>query len=72
MKKIKAKFNSKCAETGATIKKGDLMYYDYRARQCYTLDSKTATNYENGDGAGGYVTANENAFYDNFCSTNNI
>lgn len=28
MKKIYAKFNSKCAETGKTIRKGDPMFYE--------------------------------------------
>ena len=75
MKKITAKFYSTCAETGARIKKGDSMIYDYSVRKCYSMQSQTAKKFEQGnkeDQAGAMVQANEEAFFDNFCHANNI
>lgn len=74
MKKITAKFNSTCAETGARIKKGDSMYYDYSTKKCYSLNSQTAKDYEANDvdSAAGMITANEDAYFDNFCQNNNL
>lgn len=72
-KKITAKFNSKCAETRANIKKGEQMIYDYSTKKCYTLTSNFAKNYlNNQDGAAGMIQANEDAYFDSFCYRNNI
>jgi len=78
MKKITAKFNSKCAETGVNIRKGQEMIYDYSAKKCYSLNSNTALkygqaldlSYSNSDAS--YVAAQEDAYFDNFCQLNNI
>lgn len=78
MKKITAKFNSKCAETGENIRKGQEMIYDYATKKCYSLNSQTALtygaaldlSYSNSDAS--YVAAQENAYFDNFCQNNNI
>jgi len=62
-----AKFTSRCAKTGKTIKRGERMYYDKNTRQCYTIDSQTQQTPE-----AAMVQANENAYFDNFCMANNI
>ncbi len=46
IKKIKARFGSKCTETGLYISKGDLMYYDYDLKKCYCMTSNTALELE--------------------------
>lgn len=72
MKKINAKFNSKCAETGKKILKGEEMYYDYGAKKCYCLASDRAKleaanagteSAANNDSS--YVQAQEDAYLDN-------
>lgn len=72
MKFITAKFNSRCAETGKAIKKGDSMLYDYSARKCYSRDSETFKKANTIDAAAGMIQANEEAEFDNFCYNNNI
>ncbi len=68
MKKIYAKFNSKCAETGKTIRKGDLMFYDYSTKKCYSMDSKESTKQQDtnseADSTRSYVQAQEDAYWD--------
>jgi hypothetical protein len=74
MKKIQARFNSQCAETGKRIKKGDTMYYDYSAKKCYCLESNKAKQQDtpaNPDLAG-FIQAEQDAYFDNFCQQNNI
>lgn len=73
MKKITAKFSSKCAETGARIRKGETMYYDYSVRKCYAMSSETAKKAEQSseanreaDSTRSYIDAQENAYFDNF------
>lgn len=73
MKKITAKFNSKCAETGSAIKKGDTMFYDYSARKCYSMNSNTARAQEAKDAEGqdarnvsSFIQAQEEAYFDRF------
>ena len=73
MKIINAKFNSLCAETGCKIKKGERFVYDYSTRKCYAIGSNTAINFINQpDEAAGMIQANEDAYFDNFCQSNNI
>lgn len=68
MKKIYAKFNSKCAETGKTIRKGDPMFYDYSTKKCYSIDSKEATKQQDtnseADSIKHYEQAQETAYWD--------
>jgi hypothetical protein len=72
MKKIYAKFKSKCAETGEVIAKGQEMIYDYKAKKCYSLNSQTAfkygqaldLSYSNDDAS--LVAAQEDAYWNNF------
>jgi hypothetical protein len=65
---LTARFKSKCAETGQTINKGDRFYFEVKA---YSKDSKY---YKLADKPLdlGYIEANENAYFDNFCIQNNI
>ncbi len=46
MMKITAKFNSKCAESGKVIKKGDSLLWDKSTRKVYSLDSKRFEEYQ--------------------------
>jgi hypothetical protein len=72
MKKITAKFNSQCSETGVKIKKGDSMFYDYSTKQCFAVTSPKAKSMEESNDDGNLVQAQEDAYFDNFCSNNNI
>lgn len=78
MKKIKAKFASTCSDTGARIKKGDDMYYNYTTKKCYCMQSSTVREHElinsgeQVDEAAGMIQANEEAYFDSFCQRNNI
>ena len=72
MKKITAKFNSKCAETGKTIRKGEEMYYDYSSKKCYHLTSMAAQSQNTDTGLANMIQAQEDAYFDNFCYNNNI
>ena len=72
MKKIIARFASKCAETKTTIKKYDLMYYDYSTKKCYSIHSTKAVEFEAQErendatrSTSSYIEAQENAFYQN-------
>lgn len=73
MKTITAKFNSKCAETGKALRKGDTIVYDPETRKAYHLDSRMAkaeAAMQSNDAQ--YVAAQENAYFDNFCQANGI
>lgn len=70
MKKITAKFNSKCAETGATIKKGDPMLYDYNTRKCYSQHS--AKFKEQDSPQQDYIQDPGEIYFDNWCQRNGI
>lgn len=69
MKKITAKFRSKCADSGKTIHKGDQMYYDYASKKCYHMESNTVhqlgnTHSDAADSLSAYMDAQENAYFD--------
>jgi hypothetical protein len=50
MKTITAKFNSKCAATGADIKKGEVINYDPILKKVYKIGNEPQTkNYQNPD-----------------------
>jgi hypothetical protein len=66
---IKAKYNGKCAETGRTIYKYELIYFDGKA---YSEASKVYKESKEALETLGHVEANENAYFDNFCLSNNI
>lgn len=76
MKKITAKINSKCAETGRPIKKGEEMIYDYSGKKCYSFYSQVWHNFTKKEGEfsddAKLVQAQEDAYFDNFCYANGI
>lgn len=45
MRTIKAKFNSRCAETGAILQRGTQIMYDDSTRKAYHYDSPYAIAY---------------------------
>jgi hypothetical protein len=66
---ITARFKSACAETGKTIQHGEPIYYDGKA---YCQESKIYKDRKDAGQTFAHITANENAYFDNFCSQNNI
>ena len=66
MKKITAKFNSKCSVSGLPIKKGETIWFDPTSKKVY----KDGKQPENIDPAGAHVQANEEAFFDNWYAKN--
>ncbi len=68
MKQINAKFKSKCAETNIPINKGDLCYYDYNVKKCYSVNSKVVQKHleaMESKSINDYIAAQEEAFYNN-------
>jgi hypothetical protein len=72
MRIITAKFASTCPETRKAIKKGDTVLYDPAEKKAYHKESQKylAATTRNTDAD--HVQAQENAYFDNFCSANNI
>jgi len=68
MRTIFAKFNSKCAATGQTIKKGELIKFDPLTRKAY----KEGHEPKQHDQAAEMIQANEEVYFDNWCRENNI
>ena len=66
---ITARFKSQCAETGKTIKAGESIYFDGKA---YSMESKVYIDRKETNQTFAHVKANEDAYFDNFCSRNNI
>lgn len=69
---MEARFRSQCAETGKTINKADSILYDPSTKKAYCSQSKTYQDEAERISTASYVDAQENAYYDNFCMTNNI
>lgn len=75
MKKITARFNSKCTQTGATIRKGEQMLYDYSSKKCYCQTSETYKKFNSDEeqdarNVSGVIQAQEEAYFDNFYQRN--
>lgn len=69
LKTITAKFSSKCAVSGKRLHRGDTIVYDVNRKLAYHpsyAPSEPITNESL------YVQAQEEAYFDNFCRTNNI
>ncbi len=66
---ITARFKSACAETGKTINKGESIFYDGNA---YCVDSKAYRDRKEANQTFAHIKANEDAYFDNFCTKNNI
>lgn len=68
MKKIIAKFNSTCSETGKKLKKGDPIFYDPISRKAYHPDADAVKVYESQQeqrSTAAYIQAQEDAYWDN-------
>ncbi len=72
VKFIEARFSSTCAETGKPIRKHDSILYDTVTKKVYCSRSKAYQNEAERKSTANMVQANEDAYYDNFCQTNNI
>lgn len=66
MKQITAKFNSKCNETGLTLKKGTLIYYDTYTKKAYHPTAKKVEETREAENTKSYIQAQENAYFDNY------
>jgi hypothetical protein len=66
MKKITAKFNSKCSVSGLPIKKGESILYDPISKKVYKVGKEP----KNIDPAGDHVIANEETYFDNWYAKN--
>lgn len=64
MRTITAKFNSTCAATGQSIKKGETIAYDSHTRKAYKLGNQPKNDE--------YIQDPGETYYDNFCINNNI
>ena len=67
MKKIFAKFTSKCAETGRTLKKGEPIFYDYSSRKAYHPEADAVKVWESkqeAESTRAYIDAQESAYFD--------
>ena len=69
---INAKSTSKCAETGATIAKGESCLYDRVNKKVYCRSSEKYLQEEETAKTSSFIESQENAYFDNFCQTNNI
>ena len=69
---MSAKFNSQCQETGKAIKKGEIMFYSFTDKKAYSQHSEKYKRENSREDVSGYIQANEDAYFDNFCQANNI
>jgi len=65
MRKITAKFSSKCHSTGQTIKKGETIWYDPSTKKVYKEGNQPEINQD-----AIHVQANEDAYFDNWYARN--
>jgi hypothetical protein len=78
LKVINAKFRSKCVETGKTIYKGDVCFYDYQYKQVFHPSAdivkirQSQADQSEAENTRQTIEAQENAYFDNFCQQNNI
>jgi len=63
---INAKFKSKCAETGATIAKGENCLYERVNKKVYCRSSKKYRQEQETENISSFIEAQENAYFDNF------
>ena len=69
---INAKFKSKCAETGRAIEKGENCLYDRVNKKVYCRSSKKYKEHQETENTSSFIEAQEDAYFDNCCFTNNI
>lgn len=70
MKKIFLRYNSKCADTGKILKRGNFAYYNSETKKIYFLDSIKVKEYFETENVKGYIEAQENAYFDKFVNFN--
>jgi hypothetical protein len=66
MKRMYAKFTSKCNETGRTLKKGDVIYFHTTERKAYHPDSEKVRNHTEAESIMGYIQAQEDAMFERY------
>lgn len=69
---IEARFQSRCAETGITIRKHESILYDPLTKKAYCSQSAKYQDEASSRSTAAMVSAQEDAYYDNFCHENNI
>jgi hypothetical protein len=69
---IIAKFSSNCVETGTTTAKGENCLYDRVTKKIYCRYSKKFQAEQETENTSSLIEAQENAYFDNFCQTNDI
>lgn len=69
---IQAKFNSKCAETGKTIRKGERIFYAFDSKQAFCSTSTAFSSAHETESTAEFIQSQEDAYFDNFCQNNNI
>lgn len=66
MKQIAARFNSKCAETGKPLRRGETIFYDTATKKAYHPTAKAVTEGSANDEAkntSAYIQAQEDAYW---------
>lgn len=71
-KVIEAKFNSTCAETGKTIRKGDQVWYDFGQKKVYHTQSSRYQKEIEAAAVAQFIQDEQDAYFDNFCHANGI
>ena len=66
MKKINAKFTSKCFETGKILNKGDLIFYDVYTKKVYHTSAKKVIEYIETENIKKYINDHENAIFEKY------
>lgn len=69
---MKSKIMSMCGETGRFILKGHDIWYSFSERKAYSSVSKRYKDEKEAVDTGAYISAQEDAYYDNFCYRNGI
>lgn len=69
LKMINAKFRSKCTETGKTIYKGDVCFYDYQYKQVFhplaDIVKIRQAQADHSESTANYIQAQEHAYLNN-------
>lgn len=71
MRKITAKFTSICPRTGLTIRRGTPCLYDPDTRRAYHPTASLPTESDDTH-LSGFIQAQEDAYFDSFCQSQNI
>jgi hypothetical protein len=69
---MKSKIGSLCAETDTFIMKGHDIWYCFHTKKAYCSASKKYREEKEASDTRSYISAEEDAYYDNFCYRNGI